>query len=46
MIRLNAVVLPAPLGPIRPTSSPTFDVQREVGHGAQPAEVARDVIDM
>jgi len=24
VITLNAVVLPAPFGPIRPTSSPTF----------------------
>ena len=36
--RLNTVVLPAPLGPIRPMSSPLLMVHVEVGHGFQTAE--------
>ena len=42
---LNAVVLPAPFGPIRPTISPSLDLEIEIGDGNKPAEMHGDVLD-
>ena len=38
-----SVDLPAPFGPSRPTMSPASSGERDVRHGAAPAEVPRDV---
>ncbi len=45
VMTLKAVVLPAPLGPIRLTISPWFDREAHVGDRDQAAEMHRDVLD-
>ena len=45
VMTLNAVVLPAPFGPIRPTTSPSRDREAHVRDGDEPAEMHRDVLD-
>ena len=42
---LNAVVLPAPFGPIRPGDRPRRDVERDPVERDDAAEAERDVAD-
>ena len=46
VIRLTSVVLPAPLGPIRPTISPGNNFRRHVVNGAHAAKRARNPLDL
>ena len=43
---LNSVVLPAPLGPITPTTSPGATRQRDVVERRQAAEAHGDAVDL
>ena len=43
VITLNAVVFPAPFGPIRPGDVPFLDVERDPVEGDDPSEAERDV---
>ena len=43
---LNAVVLPAPFGPISPAISPSSTVERELVEREDPAEAPADVVDL
>ena len=46
MITLKAVVLPAPLGPIRDTISPLVDLQVHIVHGYHAAKLHGDIFHM
>ena len=43
---LNAVVLPAPFGPIRPAISSFSTVERELVESEDAAEASADVVDL